>query len=132
LYTSFIRWYHQEDRQKSYDFVKNVIERTLDIIELRLHKEEELNFCQSLIKDLLLAMSGLENLMYTYSPDENYVSSIQTLIETIDRRLQRYKREAPMLFVVDVKEVKEDNKKPVIESHHIPSISEENKKLIKK
>lgn len=98
LYTSVHRWYNREDRQNSFDFMKGVIDRVIDILQARLHKDDEAVFCTSLIRDLINAIEGLKAVQYTYSYDENYNSSIQTLIEAIERKLNTYQRENPSLF----------------------------------
>jgi hypothetical protein len=98
VWNSFIRFYYHEDRMKTYNFIKETIDKVIIILELKKDFLIENEFCKNTIKNLIESINGLENMKYTYSEDDNYTSCIQTLIESIQRMLIFYKKNYPILF----------------------------------
>lgn len=86
--TTFLRSFLLPDsRVKSLKFVRDVINRSFEILQIYVDKglESDVN---SLIIDLQHSQNGLANLKHTYLDDTKFCCDIDVLLQRINARLQ--------------------------------------------
>lgn len=86
-----------EDRKKTLKFIRNILQRTFEIIELNLSKEQ-LDICKSIIGDLIRARQGITNMKATYEDDIKFCCDMDVLIESVNNKIIKLKEEFPALF----------------------------------
>jgi len=104
--TRFVRSFISPDnRINTLKFVRDVINRTFEILQQNLEKEEKLNshpddrfVCKNIVKDLIAAQQGLLNLKETYSDDLKFCCDLDVFIESIISKLADMKRSYSDLF----------------------------------
>lgn len=90
LWGSFRRFFNAENRTGTLDFLRTTV---LDSFELLIHTlGDESNhagkqFAQHLLEDLVASKYGIMNLQNTYADDKFLVSHLQTLLQTIDVKI---------------------------------------------
>lgn len=102
IYRSVI---YPDNRMNSLKFIKDVITRSLEIIEHHLHRQNIL-MCKSIIADLIKARQGMLNLKYTYNDDTKFCCDMDVLIENIGSKLTDLQQQAPVLFQEEQEERK--------------------------
>jgi len=95
VYTAIERWIHREDKNLTKSFIVNTISRTFDIIGSRITDKK---FSINVITDLVLAITGIRNIQYTYKDERDFCCKLDTLIQRIEERLTEYAIKAPEIF----------------------------------
>jgi hypothetical protein len=89
LITQLLRSINQDNRSKTLIFLQDTISKTFEILkcyELSTKLSERI-MCNNLILDLKNSKSGLHNLKETYIMDVKFVCDIDTLLQSIDAKL---------------------------------------------
>lgn len=99
IVTRLYRLVYQDNRGNCLRFLKAVIERAFEILELHLNKQDE-TFCRNLVQDLVQAKQGIKNLKQTYeeAKDEKFCCDMVVLLEKIDAKLLSINKNYPELF----------------------------------
>ena len=89
LITQLLRSLNQDNRSKTLIFLQDTFTKTFEILKLYEHstKSAEQIMCSNIISDLKLSKSGLCNLKETYADDIKFVCDLDTLLQTIDAKL---------------------------------------------
>jgi hypothetical protein len=89
-WTSLVRSITGENRSRVYNFISDVINDSLNILEglSNSSNDYDIQICKNLISDLIFLRPGLTNLQDTYKLDRMYVSKIKTLMENLDVKTQ--------------------------------------------
>jgi hypothetical protein len=89
LITQLLRSLNQDNRSKTLIFLQDTFTKTFEILKLYEHstKSAEQIMCANIISDLKLSKSGLCNLKETYADDIKFVCDLDTLLQTIDAKL---------------------------------------------
>lgn len=85
-FCSFYRFIFPDNRMNTIRFIKDVVHRTFEIIELYKLSKRCMDL-KLLLEDLLKATTGLNNLKATYESDTLFVCHIDSVIESIKVRL---------------------------------------------
>ena len=115
--TSFSRTYNGEHRKKTINYIKDVFERALIILE-DLNKDEGYTILVNLIKDALI---GVENLKTTYKGDYYIIGLINTLVEETNRHLYNDQSNKIDIDKIDIDKIdmdKIDIKEPAYTLNH--------------
>lgn len=106
LSTNLYRWLISPDnRSNSLKFIKNVVERTFDIIETCIRKND-MSTCKSILLDLNLAKQGILNLRFTYNSDTKFCCDMDVIIEHIDSKIASIRETNTDLdFKMDLKSI---------------------------
>lgn len=83
-----------EYKQDALKFLENTIKEALEFVYIYYTKQDEFskNIAFLLLKNIHECKQGIENLSQTYSNDRNFVSDIQSLIQTLNLKLDLYSR----------------------------------------
>lgn len=89
-WTSLMRSMTGENREKVYNFISDVIQDSLSILESlsNSNNEYDIKVCKNLITDLIYLTPGLQNLQETYKLDKMYVSKIMTLLQNLEVKIK--------------------------------------------
>lgn len=88
---------YPDNRSNTLKFVKTVVERSFEIIDHYLAKENYL-FCKAMIGDLIRARQGIHNLKYAYKDDTKFCCDMDVVVEKINSKLILLKTDYPNLF----------------------------------
>lgn len=80
LVVAIKRWIHNDNRQVTIQYVKNIITSGLDV--LRIHGDPTI--IEKLKQGIIAATIGLNCLSITYSEDATVTATVEVLIERID------------------------------------------------
>ena len=102
--TAFSRsvWY-VDNRNNTISFIQNTVQAAFNLVTL-LNKNNSISdhaLAKSIVRDIALAKSGINNLKNTYSDDTFFCCSVDTYIETINARLLDLRSKHPRLFGSD-------------------------------
>jgi hypothetical protein len=95
---------YPDNRTNSLKFIRDVINRSFEIIENLLIKQDIIT-CKVIFSDLLRAKTGMLNLKYTYNEDTKFCCDIDVLIEHVCSKISIFQEKHPFLF----DEAKEQN-----------------------
>ena len=89
LITQLLRSINQDNRSKTLIFLQDTINKTFEILKLyeKSSKASEQIMHSNIILDLKNSKNGLNNLKETYSLDVKFVCDLDTLLQTIDAKL---------------------------------------------
>ena len=89
LITQLLRSINQDNRSKTLIFLQDTINKTFEILKLyeKSSKVSEQIMHSNIILDLKNSKNGLNNLKETYSLDVKFVCDLDTLLQTIDAKL---------------------------------------------
>jgi hypothetical protein len=88
---------YPDNRTNSLKFIKDVILRSFEIIEILIHNRHTIT-CKSIITDLVKAKQGMLNLKYTYNDDTKFCCDMDVLIEQVTSKITDLKEHNPTLF----------------------------------
>ena len=93
ILTPLRRFIFGESREKTLLFITNTIERSFDILHSRItdNKISEQLYCQKILSDFVRCLTGLKNIQQTYKDDKLFYCTIDTILESIETRIQEYK-----------------------------------------
>lgn len=79
----------REDRHDTYDFLKKLLNRAVEMIYFYIDNENKLNtnLAKTIIYNLQQAKRGMLNLTVTYEDDREFVTQIESLIEITDIKI---------------------------------------------
>lgn len=80
---------YKDNRINTRNFVKNVIHRTFEILELMTLKSDH-SVVKSILNDLLSAKKGILNLKSTYGDDTKFCCDMDVILEQIDTKISLY------------------------------------------
>ncbi len=101
--TSIIRMFYKENRGTTISFFTTTYNRIFEILNLKLSTItiiSSLTLCKNIIKDLIGSINGLENIKQTYCKDRLFCCYIDTLIQTINSKLDELRVTNPDLFLL--------------------------------
>ncbi len=100
LFTPLKRKLNGESRQSTLKFITETIERSFEIIQSMLLSEQisEKMICTNILKDMIQAINGLNNIQKTYKEDKIFCCTIDTLIDNIKAKCTEIKIKKPELF----------------------------------
>ena len=80
----------RESRVETYSFIKTVIDRGIGMLYYYLDTKETFHseMVRLLVVNLKDSKKGITNLTITYEKDRKFVSDIETLMETMDAKIQ--------------------------------------------
>ena len=89
LITQLLRSINQDNRSKTLIFLQDTITKTFEILKFyeKSTKASDQIMCSNLIIDLKNSKNGLNNLKETYTMDVKFVCDLDTLLQTIDAKL---------------------------------------------
>lgn len=89
-WTSLMRSMTGENREKVYNFISEVIQDSLSILDSlsNSNNEYDIRVCKNLITDLIYLTPGLKNLQETYKEDVMYVAKLITLLENLEVKIK--------------------------------------------
>ena len=89
LITQLLRSINQDNRSKTLIFLQDTITKTFEILKFyeKSTKASDQIMCSNLIIDLKNSKNGLNNLTETYTMDVKFVCDLDTLLQTIDAKL---------------------------------------------
>jgi hypothetical protein len=89
LITQLLRSINQDNRSKTLIFLQDTISKTFEILKCYENstKNSDLIMCANIISDLKNSKNGLNNLKETYTLDIKFVCDLDTLLQTIDAKL---------------------------------------------
>jgi hypothetical protein len=89
LITQLFRSINQDNRSKTLIFLQDTITKTFEILKFyeKSAKASDQIMCTNLIVDLKNSKNGLNNLKETYTMDVKFVCDLDTLLQTIDAKL---------------------------------------------
>ena len=89
LITQLLRSINQDNRSKTLIFLQDTITKTFEILKFyeKSTKASDQIMCSNLIVDLKNSKNGLNNLKETYTMDVKFVCDLDTLLQTIDAKL---------------------------------------------
>ena len=90
LITQLLRSINQDNRSKTLIFLQDTVNKTFEILQLYETSEKSADqiMCVNLLSDLKNSKSGLNNLKETYAEDIKFVCDLDTLLQTIDAKLE--------------------------------------------
>lgn len=101
-WTAVTRWWTGEDRRMTYDFLQSTINRGLDMVEKKLMTEfaYENQGLPGRIFDFIQSLTALENLIFTYSRDDDrsFRCQVRTLKHQVQTRLLSLYQRYPSVF----------------------------------
>lgn len=83
-YRTFIS---RESRIETFDFIKKTLHDAVDLIEIYSSKNND-KIVNSIVNNLEKSKEGLINLTITYKDDRKFISDVETLIETLETKIQ--------------------------------------------
>ena len=91
--TGVVRTFTIQNRTKTIHYIKNIIDRSFEIVEIYLHSKDEqkVTMGKYILKDISGCQEGLRNLQYTYSSDRMFVCKLDSFIQRIKVNLFAYK-----------------------------------------
>lgn len=95
LVTQLLRSINQDNRNKTLIFLQDTISKTFEILKCyeKSIKNSDQIMCSNLILDLKNSKMGINNLKETYTLDIKFVCDLDTLLQTIDAKLNSYEDE---------------------------------------
>lgn len=114
LWGSLRRFMHSENRTGTLDFVKTTILDSFDLLNQMLTEKSNCaakEFCQHIVEDLIKSKYGIMNLQTTYADDQFLCSQLQTLLQTIDVKIENLLHYHSELQSVVDKSTKNNNDK---------------------
>lgn len=92
---------YPENRQTTLRVINEVISRSFEILlhNIQSKKESDIFQCKMIIRDLIHAQTGLNNLMGTYDNDFKFKCDLTIVIQQIVARLCELQKDYPDLFV---------------------------------
>ena len=95
LVTQLLRSINQDNRNKTLIFLQDTISKTFEILKCyeKSIKTSDQIMCSNLILDLKNSKMGINNLKETYTLDIKFVCDLDTLLQTIDAKLNSYEDE---------------------------------------
>ena len=89
LVTQLLRSINQDNRNKTLIFLQDTISKTFEILKCyeKSIKNSDQIMCSNLILDLKNSKMGINNLKETYTLDIKFVCDLDTLLQTIDAKL---------------------------------------------
>lgn len=98
LITKFYRSIvYPDNRTNSLKFIKDVINRSFEIIENFMIKGDIVT-CKVIFSDLLKAKNGMFNLKYTYNEDTKFCCDLDVVIENVSSKISVFQEKHPELF----------------------------------
>jgi len=103
---------YKDNRKNALQFIRDVIDRSFELLELY-HNRGNIEYCKSLIADLLRAKKGIFNLKQTYIEDTKFCCDMDVIIQTIDSKIKTLQVQKEELFrdLRDLQEKQEMNEK---------------------
>jgi len=86
---------YPDNRSNALKFVKDVVSRSFEIIELQ---HDNVVVCRGIVSDLIKAKQGILNLKYTYNDDTKFCCDMDVVIENIASQLTELRLRYPDLF----------------------------------
>ena len=92
LVTQLLRSINQDNRNKTLIFLQDTISKTFEILKCyeKSAKNADQIMCSNLILDLKNSKMGINNLKETYTLDIKFVCDLDTLLQTIDAKLEGF------------------------------------------
>jgi hypothetical protein len=92
LVTQVLRSINQDNRNKTLIFLQDTISKTFEILKCyeKSVKNADQIMCSNLILDLKNSKMGINNLKETYTLDIKFVCDLDTLLQTIDAKLEGF------------------------------------------
>jgi hypothetical protein len=89
-----------DNRQNSLTYIQNSVNSGFQLFTtyVRSDRTSEKKLASQIIKDIIDAKIGINNLKNTYSDDTMFCCSIDTYLQTIDAKIDEYKEQHPQLF----------------------------------
>ena len=89
-----------DNRQNSLTYIQNSVNSGFQLFTTYIRSERisEKKLASQIIKDIIDAKIGINNLKNTYSDDTMFCCSIDTYLQTIDAKIDEYKEQYPQLF----------------------------------
>ena len=105
-FSSIYRSIFKESRQKTFQFLNEVIDRSFELIFL--HKDSkkvsDRISCHQIIEDLMNSLVGIKHLQQTYSSDRNFYCDMETLLGSIFARLAELSSSKEISLTPTIKE----------------------------
>ncbi len=99
MWSSLRRFFYNENRFDTFDFVRTTINQSFALISV-CYKEQtafSIQCCKNLISDIKMAKIGIENLQQTYSADKMFYSKLSVMLQNIDTQLEDIATQFPVL-----------------------------------
>lgn len=88
-FSSIYRSIFKESRNKTFQFLNDVIDRSFELIFLYKDSKKlsDKISCYQILDDIMNSISGIRNIQQTYGDDRNFFCEMETLLATIFARL---------------------------------------------
>jgi hypothetical protein len=89
LFSAVYRSLFKESRQKTFQFLNDVMDRSFELIYLykESQKVSDRISCVQIVDDIMNSLTGIRNLQTTYAADRNFYCEMETLLASIYSRL---------------------------------------------
>lgn len=108
--------FHIDNRNNTLSFIQNTIDRSFELVNLYTNNHNastsELSISKNLIKDIIKAKDGINNLKSTYHQDTMFICNLDAILENIDAIILELQEKKSYLF-----DIQEDNTN--IDSHAV-------------
>lgn len=100
VFSGIYRSVYGESREKTFHYFSVTIRRAFEKIQAFSNTEKlsEKMLCYNIIENLEACIEGLENAKDTYKDDRRFVCDIETMIESVQAKLNELKITKPELF----------------------------------
>jgi hypothetical protein len=92
-----------DNRNNTISFIQNTVQAAFNLVQL-LSKNSGISdheLAKTIIRDIISAKIGINNLKTTYSEDTFFCCSVDTYVETMNAKLMDIKDKLPNLFTED-------------------------------
>jgi hypothetical protein len=105
-FSSIYRSIFKESRQKTFQFLNEVIDRSFELIFLHKgsKKVSDRISCHQIIEDIMNSLVGIKHLQQTYSTDRNFYCDMETLLGSIFARLAELSSSKEISLTPTIKE----------------------------
>lgn len=103
--------FNTDNRQNTLTYIQNSIGSAFQLFNIYVSssKESEKLLAKQIIRDIIAAKPGIRNLTITYQEDTMFCCSIETYIQTIDARIEEYRKKYVEMFDEEESDEKKNN-----------------------
>lgn len=83
---------YKDNRKNSLQFIRDVISRSFEIIDLQMHRKE-MEQAKAILIDLLKAKTGISHLRQTYVDDTKFCCDMDVILESINTKLKSLEKQ---------------------------------------
>ena len=103
IFTPLKRFLYGDSRDTTVHFFSSTIDRAFEIVDANINssKTSDKMFCANIIADLVNSIKGLNAAQQTYSDDKLIVCELETITESIQRKIYELQKQHPDIFTLN-------------------------------